>query len=77
MVKALTFDLWDTVIHDDSDEPKRKAQGLPDKAAARRLLAHAALTKHGAIDKKLVDVAFDTADQAFRQVWYGDRKSVV
>ena len=22
MIKAITFDLWDTVIHDDSDEPK-------------------------------------------------------
>ena len=27
-IKAVTFDLWDTVVHDDSDEPKRKAKGL-------------------------------------------------
>src|SRR5688572_13395667 len=71
MVKAVTFDLWDTVIHDDSDEPKRKAKGLPDKPAQRRILAHAALAKHGPIDKQLVDAAFDTTDAAFRQVWYG------
>ncbi|GIT27925.1 MAG: hypothetical protein CM1200mP41_39690 [Gammaproteobacteria bacterium] len=31
MIKAVTFDLWDTVIHDDSDEPKRAAQGLRSK----------------------------------------------
>ncbi len=71
MVKALTFDLWDTVIHDDSDEPKRKALGLPTKAAQRRILAHAALARHGAIDRALVDAAFDTTDAAFREVWYG------
>ena len=23
-IKAVTFDLWDTLVHDDSDEPKRK-----------------------------------------------------
>ena len=28
MIKAVTFDLWDTVIHDESDEPNRAAQGL-------------------------------------------------
>ena len=71
MVKALSFDLWDTVIHDDSDEPKREKMGLPSKAAQRRILAHAALAQHGAIDKHVVDVAFDTTDAAFRQVWYG------
>lgn len=71
MVKAVTFDLWDTVIHDDSDEPKRKRQGLPDKPAQRRILAHAILSKHGSTDKQIIDTAFDTTDAAFRQVWYG------
>ena len=35
-VKAITFDLWDTVIRDDSDEAKRAARGLPSKREARR-----------------------------------------
>lgn len=34
-VEALTFDVWDTLIIDDSDEPRRAALGLPSKAAAR------------------------------------------
>ena len=38
MIKAVTFDLWDTVIHDDSDEPKRLQLGLPNKQDARRAL---------------------------------------
>ena len=32
-IRAITFDLWDTVFVDDSDEPKRTAQGLPPKAS--------------------------------------------
>ena len=35
MLKAITFDFWDTIVQDDSDEPKRKQQGLPTKSEAR------------------------------------------
>ncbi|MEZ4610075.1 MAG: hypothetical protein R2838_07480 [Caldilineaceae bacterium] len=29
MIEAITFDFWDTIAIDDSDEPKR--QGLPSR----------------------------------------------
>ena len=32
VIRAITFDLRDTVIHDDSDEPKRAAAGPPPKS---------------------------------------------
>ena len=32
MIKAVTFDLWDTIVHDNSDEPKRAARGPPYEA---------------------------------------------
>ena len=35
MISAITFDFWDTIAVDDSDEPKRAALGLPTKADAR------------------------------------------
>ncbi len=35
MIRAVTFDLWDTLVIDDSDEPARAAAGLPSKAEAR------------------------------------------
>ena len=70
-IRAITFDLWDTVFVDDSDEPKRAAQGLPPKAAERRILVHQFLQRHEPIPRELVDVAYDTVDAAFRQVWYG------
>ncbi len=69
-VHAITFDLWDTVFVDDSDEPKRKAQGLPPKAVERRKITHEFLLKHAPIDRVLVDTAYDTMDVAFARVWH-------
>ncbi len=70
-IKAVTFDLWDTIIIDDSDEPERNAQGLLSKPGERRRLVHEFLEKHEPVSKEMVDLAYDTADAAFRQVWYG------
>lgn len=69
MVKAITFDLWDTVIHDDSDEAKRAAQGLASKKEARRTLAHALLSRHEPVDMSTLQVAYDTMEAAFNHVW--------
>ena len=68
-VRVVTFDLWDTVFVDDSDEPKRLQQGLPPKPVERRELLHRFLSRHAPIERALVDCAYDTADSAFRHVW--------
>ncbi len=68
-IKAITFDLWDTIIRDDSDEPKRKEAGRPTKKAERRNLVHDYLARHGSISRDLVDRAYDTVDAAFNKVW--------
>ncbi len=68
-IKAVTFDLWDTLVHDDSDEPKRRARGLPSKRDHRRQLLWEALSRHGVIERARVDLAFDVADAAFNKVW--------
>jgi putative hydrolase of the HAD superfamily len=70
MIKGITFDLWDTVFVDDSDEPKRAAAGRPSKPVERRTLVHQYLNKIQAIDRQLVDVAYNAADAAFRKVWH-------
>ncbi|NQT01902.1 MAG: HAD family hydrolase [Planctomycetes bacterium] len=70
-IKAITFDLWDTVFIDDSDEPKRAAQGLAPKPVERRNLVQQFLDRHEPISRDLIDLAYDTTDAAFRQVWYG------
>ncbi len=70
-IRAVTFDLWDTVFIDDSDEPKRKAQGLAPKPVERRNLVQQFLARHEPVSRDLIDLAYDTTDAAFRRVWYG------
>ena len=85
MIRAITFDLWDTVIHDDSDEPKRTAAGLPPKREARRALVREALARHEAVPADVVDAAWNVTDAAFNKVWHdqhvtwsvGERLSVL
>lgn len=70
-IKAITFDLWDTILIDDSDEPKRQQRGLESKALARRTLVHQYLQRHNAVSKGAVNLAYNVTDAAFREVWYG------
>ena len=69
-VQAITFDLWDTIVDDDSDEPKRRAQGLSSKKVERRHLLWAALNRHNPISLESVTLAYDVADAAFNKVWH-------
>ncbi len=69
-IKAVSFDLWDTIIEDDSDEPKRLAQGLRPKREERRHLVWQALERHQTIDPRSVDQVYDVTDAAFAKVWH-------
>jgi len=70
----VTFDLWDTVFIDDSDEAIRAERGMPTKFEARRQLVHAALNEHagdrGPVSREAVDIAYRTADTAYNRVWH-------
>jgi HAD superfamily hydrolase (TIGR01549 family) len=70
MIKGITFDLWDTMVRDDSDEPKRAARGLRSKKAERRHLVWQALNDIEPIDEARVELAYDVADAAFNRVWH-------
>lgn len=70
MIKAVSFDLWDTVIHDNSDEPKRRALGLRSKHDERRHLVWEALNRHEAIPYESVALAYDVTEAAFNHVWH-------
>jgi putative hydrolase of the HAD superfamily len=69
-IKAITFDLWDTIVHDDSDEPKRRTQGLRSKKAERRHLLWEALNGRQPIVETAVNLAYDVGDAAFNRVWH-------
>ncbi len=70
MIKAITFDLWDTVFIDDSDEPKRKAAGRPTKAVERRQLVKQFTEKYKNISQEIIKTAYDAQDAAFKKVWH-------
>jgi putative hydrolase of the HAD superfamily len=69
-IRAVTFDLWDTVLVDDSDEPKRKQQGLLPKPQERRRLVLEFLEKHAPISKEEIDSAYNAVDRAFNHDWH-------
>ncbi|MBI2423181.1 MAG: HAD family hydrolase [Candidatus Hydrogenedentes bacterium] len=69
-IGAVTFDLWDCLFADDTDEPKRAAAGEAPKPIARRTLLHDALHAVAPIERSIVDLAYDTADAAYRKVWH-------
>ncbi len=69
-IKAVTFDLWDTIVHDDSDEPKRKIQGLRSKKAERRHLLWEALNRQAPVAAAEVGLAYDVGDAAFNKAWH-------
>jgi putative hydrolase of the HAD superfamily len=70
MITAITFDLWDTLIHDDSDEPKRKRMGLRTKRAERRHMVWQALNEVESIDEATATLAYDVMESAFNHVWH-------
>ena len=69
MIRAVTFDLWDTLVHDDSDEPKRAARGLRSKRDERRHLVWRALSEVAPVAREAVGLAYDTADAGFNLAW--------
>ena len=68
-IEAVSFDLWDTMIADQTDEPKRKSRGLRTKVDERRHLVHEALARHGEISVDVVAAACRVVDKAARKVW--------
>ena len=70
MIKGITFDLWDTVFVNDSDEPKRKAAGRTTKSIERRRLVREYVGKHLPVPFELVNCIYDAVDAAFKKVWH-------
>ena len=68
-IKAVSFDLWDTLVDDDSDEAIRAERGLRSKYDERRHLMWQALSENEPIGMERVALAYDTADAGFNLVW--------
>lgn len=71
MIAAITFDFWDTIAVDDSDEPKRAALGLPTKAEARtQLFVEKIVARYPHIDPAQAAAAYAAANTQFRDHWH-------
>lgn len=69
-IRAVTFDLWDTIFIDDSDEPKREHKGLAPKPLERINLVKKFIEKQSPVSGEVVETAYQVIDTAFRHVWY-------
>jgi putative hydrolase of the HAD superfamily len=70
VLKAITFDFWDTIVKDQSDEPKRAARGLPPKAQIRTDLLAAEIQKyHPSVTSQQVRAALQHATDNYHRRW--------
>lgn len=73
MVRAVTFDFWDTLAVDDSDEPLRAARGLLPKPLARQsLFVDAVLGDWPNLDSAAVIAAYTEANRRAAARWKGE-----
>lgn len=76
MIEAITFDFWDTIAIDDSDEPKRRLMGLPSKADARtELFARHVTRRHPDITREQAVQAYQHANEKFQHAWHAERQT--
>jgi len=71
-IKAITFDLWDTVIDDDSDEAVRTARGLRSKRDERYHLVWQAVNEISLVSFETVKNIYETINVEFNQVWHDE-----
>lgn len=70
MIRAITFDFWDTLAVDDSDEFHRAEKGLLSKPKARYQEIKGCLqAEHPHLTDDQIQAAFDHANEAFRVQW--------
>ena len=69
-IRGITFDFWDTIVRDDTDEPKRAKAGLPSKAMARQsTFVDEVLAHHPEIGSAAANAALEHANATFRHHW--------
>ncbi len=69
MIQAITFDFWDCIAIDDSDEPKRAAAGLPTKKVAREALFTEEVLAHHPIELERASAGYAETERIFRHHW--------
>ena len=77
MIKAISFDFWDTLAIDDSDEPKRKALGLKPKKEARKEIF---LSPFQDVSENLSAMSLENAYEEmrahFKKTWHNEARTL-
>ncbi len=69
-IEAVTFDFWDTLVIDDSDELERARRGLPTKEVAREALFVETLVQaYPALGRPHIAAAWAHLQATFRHAW--------
>lgn len=75
-LNALSFDLWDTLIVDDSDEAERARRGLlPKKTARAELVAAAIDAAWPELDRAIVIERWTQVSAEFRHQWKQEHRT--
>jgi len=76
VIQAVTYDFWDCIVQDESDEPKRSARGLPTKVQTRlALFRDEVLAHHPEIGAERCEAAFDHLNARFRFWWKEEHRT--
>jgi len=76
MIEAITFDFWDTIAIDDSDERRRLALGLPSKPEARvQLFVQKVTARHPHITAEQAADAYLHANERFHHDWRNEHRT--
>ena len=73
MVKGISFDFWDTLFKDDSDEEKRKQLGLRSKPNQRLQLMEMAFSQE--ISRPSLSEAIKLEKRWFEEEWKGSHRT--
>ncbi len=76
MITTITFDFWDTIAIDDSDERKRAALGLSSKPDARvQMFVDKVTYHHPDIAADRAAAAYQHANERFNHEWHNGQRT--
>jgi putative hydrolase of the HAD superfamily len=75
VIKAVTFDLWDTIVIDDSDEGERETKGLGTKAKARRDAFVGELVQWAGVSERQAEAGFSYCNEWFNRQWLVEQRT--
>ncbi len=74
-IKAITFDIWDTIVIDKSDEEKRLKTGLPSKREERLNSIFKLVNSYSKLDMSIIEPLYTENNKWFEKLWTEEFKT--